>query len=315
MNSIVSQVGIDVGKATLFVSIDEKTPFEIANEKKACLALAGRLPAKAEVHLEASGGYDRTVRRALEEAGFEVRVHNPYKARCMARARSSGAKTDKIDAKHLSQTGQLLPVKAAKSEEREGLADQSRALESLRASASSYRLKLAQPELDPEAKAVYAGVVEDFEARIEKLEKAIEQRLKNSSMASDYALLLTVPGVGKAIARVCLAELPEDLRERTPAEIASYAGLAPLDNSSGTYTGKSRIGTGNVHLKAVLYMGALSLCRNQAWARDHYDRLRAKGKHHLTAIIAIMRRLLMRIVAVLKRGTPWQEVVPRPQNT
>ena len=65
-----------------------------------------------------------------------------------------------------------------------------------------------------------------------------------------------------------------------------------------------------MHLKAALYMPALNVMSRQQWANDTYKRLRAKGLEHQQAIVPIMRKLLLQIVAVLKRRTPWQGVPP-----
>ena len=118
--------------------------------------------------------------------------------------------------------------------------------------------------------------------------------------------------MGPATARVLLCELPEDLPERTPAQICSYCALAPLDDSSGARRGPARLGQGNRRVKAALYMAAMCAVRTQRWAKELYARLRSKGRAHQQAICAVMRRLLLRAVAVLKRGSPWKDEPQRP---
>src|SRR5688572_29257430 len=103
MNILAPQVGIDVDKSSLVFSIESGKPFRIDNAEDAIRSCAGRLPAGSQIHLEASGGYERLVRRILEEAGFPVHVHNPLKTRRLAQARGTRAKTDPLDAQALAR--------------------------------------------------------------------------------------------------------------------------------------------------------------------------------------------------------------------
>lgn len=307
MDSLVAQVGIDVAKHELVVSVNEGKPFTVANTAEGCKELLEFLPSKAFVHLEASGSYERTVRRVLEEGGLQVRVHNPLKVRRLAQARGRSAKTDQVDAVGLSRSGCLLPHRPVKSLERQKLADLSRAIGSIKQTIAGYKRHLGFPELDDDAAEAYTQAAALLQAKVDELQKKLGKRLAASSFAGRYELLLSVPGVGARTAAILVCELPEDVAERTSAQISSFAGLAPIDDSSGLRHGPARLGHGNRRLKAALYMGALSAVRTQVWAKDLYCRLRAKAKGHQAAISAVMRRLLVRVVAVIKRGSPWQE--------
>lgn len=306
MNIVVAQVGIDVSKLELVVSIDGAKPFKVANTLEFCRDLAGQLPKPCCVHLESSGSYERTVRRALIEAGVEVRVHNPLKTKRLAQARGANAKTDSIDARGLAGSGALLPERSAKSLERQRLADFSRAIQSVKETSAEYKRRLSCPELDEDARLVYENLVQLLRAKVENLERQFVTRMKNSTFAREYEIIKSVPGIGPVTARILVCELPEDVPERSPAQISSYAGLAPLDDSSGKRNGPRHLGQGNRRLKACLYMASFCVVRTQSWAKDLYARMRAKGKVHQSAMAAVMRRLLVRVVAVLKRGSPWQ---------
>ena len=84
-----------------------------------------------------------------------------------------------------------------------------------------------------------------------------------------------------------------------------------MDRSSGKHNPPARLGRGNTHLKAALYMPAVTALRREEWAKNLYARLRQKGRTHDQAIVPIMRRLLTRVVVVLKRGTPWEDEPPK----
>lgn len=310
MNSIA--VGIDVAKNSFVVSIDKGKPFELANNIARCLELAERLPKGAVIHLEATGGCERVIRHTLEAKGFVVHMHNPLNASRMKQARSVKAKTDPIDAIQLAECGPLLPQRKAKSLEHERLADHSRAIDSLVRKVADLKKQLKKPNLDEFAAQILVESIGDLQARIRQAESSFAQRIRSSSFGFHYALIQTIPGVGPSTARRVMAELPANYMEARGAQIASYAGTVPLDYSSGKFKGKSHVGRGNSRLKGSTYMASLSLLASDPSLRSHYYRMREHGSCHQQAIMALMRKLLLRIVAVLHRETPWEN---RPLST
>lgn len=78
-----------------------------------------------------------------------------------------------------------------------------------------------------------------------------------------------------------------------------------MDDASGKRNGPKHIKKGNVHLKAAMYMPAVWAIGNEPWAKALYTRLKAQGKTHDQAIIPVMRKLLIIVVAVIKRGSPF----------
>lgn len=316
MDSIASQVGIDVSGSELVVCIDTAKPFVVLNSDAGCDVLVPRLPCGCVVHVEASGGYERLVCRRLRKEGYEVRLHDPLKAKRLAQARGKRAKTDAVDARELSLNGPLLPQRQAKSQTREDLTDLSRAIGALQEMASQTRKRQGMPGLDQDAKKALGDVAAYIEKKIVSLEKRFLARLKRDpELTKKYRMVKSIPAVGPKLARVCLCELPENTLTQTAEQIASFAGLAPIDDQSGKRNGNAHIGRGNDRLKGALYMPAMCAIRNQTWAKDTYAKLRAKGRSHRQAAVAVMRKLLVRIVAVLHRGEPWQDQLPIKQTT
>jgi transposase len=312
MNIVTPQSGVDVSKDELVVSINRGKPFTKANTVEGCNEIRDLLPADGVVHIEASGGYERLLRRTLIEAGIKVVLHNPLKPRRMAQAQGTKAKTDAIDAKVLSEKGALLPETSVKSLDRQSLTDHSRAIDVLRDCVADLKKRMKMPELGSEAHEIYKESIADLQERIAQAEKSFEERIQVSAYADQYAHVKSVPALGKMTARICVCEFPEDVKERTPAQIASYAGLAPIDDTSGKKKKPAHIGHGNPRLKRSFYMPAICAIRTQAWARSLYARLTAKGKSHQVAIVAVMRRLLIRAAAVVQRGSAWEA---EPQKT
>jgi transposase len=117
-------------------------------------------------------------------------------------------------------------------------------------------------------------------------------------------LLSSVPGVGKIIARTLIAEMPE-LGSLDRKAIASLAGLAPFTRQSGKWKGKSFIGGGRKTVRSALYMGAMVAIRHNPVLRTTYQRLVAAGKPRIVALIAVARKLLVILNAILRDKAPW----------
>ena len=111
--------------------------------------------------------------------------------------------------------------------------------------------------------------------------------------------------MGNVIARTLLAEMPE-LGKLTRREIASLAGLAPWTRQSGRWRGKSFIGGGRSSVRAVLFMAAMVGARCNPILKAFHQRLIAAGKPKMVALIAVARKLLTILNAILRDKTPWQ---------
>lgn len=306
MKIVSVEVGIDVSKEHLDVVIRGSKSFRVANSEAGLESLLDRLSPGSVIHLESSGGYERLAQRWLGKHGYQVQTHSPIKVRRMAQAKGLHSKTDALDARHLAHSGCELTPQEPKSTEREGLCDLSRTISTLKSTIADYKKKAATPQLDAEAQRSLKRIIHLTEMEAKSLEKRFAKRVQKTELAERYKVALSVPGVGPCLARTAVCELPENLDRFTPAQLTSYAGVAPRDCQSGKRKSLARVGFGNSRLKSALYMPAMSCVKTQPWARELYHRLKAKGHHHQQAAVAVMRRLLLRLIAVLKRGSAWQ---------
>lgn len=154
------------------------------------------------------------------------------------------------------------------------------------------------PALAQQLTSLYAqrsGVVEQVEALV------IDHPL--------HRVLTSMPGVGvRTAARLLTEVVGRDFQ--TPGHLASYAGLAPTTRRSGTsIRGEFANRGGNKRLKSALFTSAFASL-NHAPSRAYYDKKRAEGKRHKQAIIALARRRLDTLYAMLRDGTLYQE----PEN-
>jgi transposase len=98
--------------------------------------------------------------------------------------------------------------------------------------------------------------------------------------------------------------LPE-LGQLNRQEIASLVGLAPFNKDSGPKKGKRRIFGGRSGIRRTLYMAALSAIRYNPVIRNFYENLLKRGKEKKVALTASMRKLLVIINALVRKGEAW----------
>ena len=121
-------------------------------------------------------------------------------------------------------------------------------------------------------------------------------------------MLVSVPGVGTATARTLLAELPE-LGMLDRHRVVALAGLAPYNRDSGPSRGKRAIAGGRANARAAPYMAAVVGIRFNPRLKAVYDRrLVRAGKARKVAIVAVMRKLLVILNAMLRDRRPWASV-------
>jgi transposase len=301
-------VGIDISKARLDVAVlPSGETFEVANDEGGRRELVRRLrPLQAAaVGLEASGGYERAVLRALIDAGLSARLTNPLRVRQFARACGTIAKNDRLDALAIARFVQLVPQrKAVASPAIDALAELVTARRQVTDEIT--RLKnqaghATQAVLKRLAKARIAHLERDRTV----IEKAIEAAIAaDPDLAAKYALLRSVPGVGPVYAAALLALMPE-LGGLTSKQAAALLGVAPFDCDSGGYKGQRRIFGGRRTLRDIAYMAALVAGTRNPLFKAVKDRLLAAGKPPKVALVALMRKMIVTLNAILRSGQPW----------
>jgi len=115
----------------------------------------------------------------------------------------------------------------------------------------------------------------------------------------EYSLIQTVPGIGRTLAYMILAEIDDVRRFPSARHFKSYCGLSPSLRESG---GKARLGRcrhGNPYLRYAFYQAAVVAIRVDDELKRFYDRLRARGKHHKVALIAVAGKLAIRTWHIL----------------
>lgn len=303
-------VGIDVSKDRLDVAVRPNgESFAVSRTGAGIDELIERLKPLAIrlVAIEATGGFETVVAAGLAGASLPVVVVNPAQVRAFAQALGKRAKTDPIDAAviaHFAEATkpQLRPFPDATTQLLAELVARRRQIVEMIAAESQRARHITAPRL----KKGIARLRKALEKELAELDDDISDHVRGSpAWAEKEDLLASVPGVGPTIARTLIAELPE-LGSLDRRQIAALVGLAPWTRQSGQWRGKSFIGGGRSSVRRVLFMGALVAARFNPELKKFRDRLVANGKPKLVAIIAVARKLLTILNAILRDRAPWQ---------
>jgi len=302
-------VGIDVSKEQLDVHVHPAgTVLKFSRDSVGIETLIGALDGVAPqlVAVEATGGFETVVVAALAAAALPVVVVNPARVRAFATALGRRAKTDPIDAQMIAQFA------AATKPQVRTLPDAgTQALADLVARRRQIiQMIVAEGQRDkratPRTKRSIARLLKTLRRELSEIDADIDETVRGSPVWCEKEdLLASVPGVGPVTVRTMLAELPE-LGHLARRQIAALAGLAPYTRQSGRWRGQSFIGGGRASVRSALFMAAMSAMRWNPVLRAFHQRLRAAGKPKMTALIAVARKLLTILNAILRNKTKWQ---------
>ena len=306
MNKIVA--GIDVGKQDLAVAVARGPVRRFPNTGPGLTAVLAWVRGQAVTHVvcEATGGYERVLVQRVRTTEFAVVVAHPTKVRAFARAVGQGAKTDPLDAQILAHDGEVfdLPVEAAQeaaSEEVRALLGRRQQLLDQRTQELNRWEKGLRGRVKQSCQRHLAWLDKELQHLEEEYQRAIQAR---PELAERAALYQSVRGVGGLTAATVLAYVPE-LGQGSGKALTALVGLAPWAQDSGAHRGYRAIRGGRGLVRRALYMAALSAIRANPDLRRVYQGLRRRGKPGKVALVAVMRKLLLRLHAIARRGTPW----------
>jgi transposase len=303
-------VGIDVSKDRLDIAVRPSgLAFAVARNGAGLEQLVTRLRelSPSIVAIEATGGFETVAAAALAGAGLPVAVVNPAQIRAFAKAINQRAKTDAIDAAviaHFAQATGLEP-RTVPDEATRLLADLVARRRQIVEMIGAERQREKRVAIARLRKSI-ARLLKALEKELASLDADIDDAVRGSPVWREKEdLLASVPGVGPVIARTLLAELPE-LGQLDRKQIAALAGLAPFTRQSGQWRGKSFIGGGRTVVRTVLFMGAMVAKQHNPILKAFFDRLVAAGKPKMVALIAVARKLLTILNAIVRDHRKWQ---------
>jgi transposase len=303
-------VGIDVSKDRLDVHLRPTgEAFCVPRDARGLDGLIGRLsnlPVTLVV-LEATGGFEATVASALASVGLPLCVVNPRQIRDFARAVGRLAKTDVLDAEVIALFAERVRPQARP------LPGPERTYFAELVGRRRQIIEMIGMETNRCRQAIDKQLARRLDRHIAFLEKELAEIDRNMGQAikaspawrEAEALLKSVPGIGDVTARTLLAELPE-LGTISRHQLAALVGVAPVNRDSGLMRGRRTIAGGRSSVRNVLYMAALTAIRRRSPFRAFYDRLTSRGRPKKVALVAVMRKLLTTLNAIVRDRTPWQ---------
>ncbi len=306
-------VGIDVSKAELVVAMRPGNEhLTLTNDRAGVKRLVTRLQELKPklVVVEATGGLQRQVVAALWAVAIPVAAVNPSWVRSFAQGRGVRAKTDRKDAELLALYAERErpeprpPADAETQALQELVMRREQLLEML--VAEKHRLTRALGVLRKELRHHIAYL----EGRITDLEQDIDKTVRRSAAwRRKSEIVRSVPGLGKTFCAMVLAKLPE-LGTLNRKQIGALVGVAPAPDDSGPRHGRRVIGGGRFEVRNKLYMCALVAARTNPVFKQFYARLLASGKPKKLALVAVMRKLIVTLNAMLKANSLWRQPCP-----
>lgn len=167
---------------------------------------------------------------------------------------------------------------------------------SVATSAFSFQIKLLIDQID-----FIEGQIAEVEARIREGIEAVEP------------LILTIPGIGHVLGAQIVSEIGDVRRFHSAAAIVKYAGINPSISQSGKFSSDENHITkqGSPYLRRALYLAAMAQLKLKTPFYDYYAKKRADGKSHREALIAVSRKLVHVIYAVLSKQEPYDPEITR----
>jgi transposase len=257
--------------------------------------------------MEATGGYERTWAKLLDEASIEVVIVDPKRIRHFAKSAGRLAKNDPIDAKMIAWFGEVFLEVQSKSldperQELEQMVTARQGLMQVQTQIANWR-EHDQPAAVRKAHQALAKAVA---TQISRLQVAIDARVKKDSTFNKRAEIIeSVPGLGGVTASGVIAFMPE-LGHVDDKAAAALLGVAPYDDDSAERHGERHIKGGRRKLRTLLFTPILGAAtQHNPVIKAFYQRLIARGKKPKVALTACMRKLIIILNTMLAKGEKW----------
>lgn len=147
-------------------------------------------------------------------------------------------------------------------------------------------------------------VADRMQALLDQLQ-ALPADASVPQQSRDISLLLSLPGIGRILAGMIIAEASGGLRDRDYQALRAYGGIAPVTRQSGKSKQVSMRYRCNGRLRNAFYHWARISVQNDSHSKEQYARLKQAGHGYSRALRGVADRLLTVLVAMLRRGEPY----------
>ena len=317
-------IGVDMSKSRFNFSRFDATSAqkifggECANTSSSILMFIRKQCKAGQTHviLEATGTYHLQLCAALAKHQIAYSIVNPLVIRRFAQMKMNRAKNDKVDADIIGRYGyeQKPALTQPVSADQQAIRSQTAVLEGLikqRTQLSNMlHAQMQIPEVDSIVIQSLRTLLKQVDRQIEKLEQR-RQELVEKNYAETTKLIVSINGIGRKTAAAVAAYMGDLGQFETAKQGVAFIGLNPMPESSGTSLNKTRgiSKQGNVRLRTLFYLAALSAARYNKPCKELYDRLIQRGKSKKTALIAVANKLVKIMFAVVKNNRTWKDIL------
>lgn len=310
-------IGFDVSKNELIGTRINKRAlplelYSLPNEREALRAFlekASKQHPRLLVASEATAEYHRILSEEAVRLSIPFRLINPILTKQFTRATIRKQKTDQSDALIIAKLALQGEGSLMTSEALNPVITINRVAHKLvrlrsMASAINQRLERVFPE--------EIMVRDILNAPISALTEAVTMLRNDIAKRTDprlLSLLESIPGVGPTLAMTLINEIGSIQRFSSVKALIAYAGLDPRVRQSGISLRRNTKITkrGSPYLRRAAYIAAYIAARHDSELRIYFEKKILEGKRYKEATVAVARKILARVYAVWKRGTPYQK--------
>lgn len=304
-------VGVDVSKKHLDICLkpNDKS-FRVTNDEHGLHKMMKKLSTYEieQVVCEASGGYEKKMVQFLTQKQIFVWCVEPKRIKAYIQSEGIKVKTDSVDARMIAKFAsekQCNHPQYVRSASEIILQDyvicRSQIVQIV--AAEKTRLEMVT---NPNCRTIIRETIRFLEKQIESIEKDMRHVVQNDpALKERVEIAQSMPGVGFITAATLLATLPE-LGSLGSKEIAALAGVAPYQHQSGKFERRARIKSGRPLPRKALYMAALTAVSCNIIMKEFYQRLKAAGKKSKVGLVAVMRKIIVALNAMLRAKEMWK---------
>lgn len=309
-DTITCCAGIDVAKDRLDIALHpggEQLSVDYTTDGLAQLDRFVAAHKVARIGFEASGGYEWRLLAHLRKGKVAAARFQPGQIKAFGKSRLQRAKNDRLDALLIAQfTASLGELPKLPDAKLDGLTGHLTYIEQIEDRTATLKTML-EASRDPRIRRAQMADIKRLQARRSaELALLIKTIAANADLARKFRLIVSIKGIGERSALALLVRMPE-IGSLSREQAAALAGVAPYDNDSGTRNGRRCVAGGRQRLRKSLFMAAFCATRWNKDLKATYLHLIERGKHHLTAVIAVARKLVILANSVVARNSPWTE--------
>lgn len=321
-------IGVDISKLTLDLAVSDQYNalfhIQVSNDLKGIKSFISKCKqesvslSNALLCMEHTGIYNNVILEFFQQKNVAMAVeHGRQIKQSMGMVRG---KNDKVDALRISQYARRFQDKIQLWKPERKVLSKIRHLTSLRKRLINAKNQLKTPLKESE-KWLPTSLVKEMNSinkpaikSLQKQIKIVDQKLQaiiddDPQLNHLFNIVTSVSGVGPVLYYELILTTKEFTLIKDPRRYASYAGIAPFDNLSGTsIVGKKRVSQmANKTVKKLLHMAALSVVSREGEMTEFYRRKVEQGKNKMAAVNAVRNKIIHRVFACVRKNQEYDK--------